>query len=182
MKSWSFQSKDGRPIAVRCAGMADARELHDGFCAVVSEGQWLPTFVSTASVSDWANWIQRASVGCEAILVAELDGQYAGHLTLQPEEWMASRHVAKLGIIVTKSLRNLGVGRALMIGAEEEALVKEYEKIVLSTFRDNELALSLYQSLGYRTIGFREHHFKMERGYVDEVLMEKTIQGVQGRE
>ncbi len=161
---------------MRCAGTGDARLLHDGFCDVVSEGLWLPTFVSTATISDWANWIQRASVGSEAILVAEIGDRYAGHLTLQPEEWMASRHVAKLGIIIIKGMRNLGVGRALMIAAEDVALDKEYEKIVLSTFSDNDLALSLYQSLGYRTVGYRIHHFKMERGYVDEVLMEKTLQ------
>jgi ribosomal protein S18 acetylase RimI-like enzyme len=92
---------------------------------------------------------------------------------------MASRHVAKLGIIVIQSLRNLGVGRALMTAAENAAVAKEYEKIVLSTFNDNELALSLYQSLGYRTVGYRVRHFKMERGYVDEVLMEKILEGVQ---
>ena len=179
MKSWGFQSKDGRPIVVRSAAANDARDLHDGFCEVISEGKWLPTFASTATVSDWVNWIQRASTGCEAILVADIDGHYAGHLTLQPEEWMASRHVAKLGIIVIKSSRNLGVGRALMMGAEDMALEKQYEKIVLSTFNDNELALSLYQSLGYRVVGFRKNHFKMERGYLDEVLMEKVIQGLE---
>jgi ribosomal protein S18 acetylase RimI-like enzyme len=156
--------------------------LHDGFCEVIGEGQWLPTFVSTATVSDWANWIQRASVGSEAILVAEVDNRYAGHLTLQPEEWMASRHVAKLGIIVIKGFRNQGVGRGLMTSAEDVALDREYEKIVLSTFSDNELALSLYQSLGYRTVGYRMRHFKMERGYVDEILMEKIIQGVEDRD
>lgn len=178
MKSWSYRSKDGRPIGVRYAGINDAKILHDGFCDVVSEGQWLPTFISSATVPDWANWIQRASVGSEAILVAEVDSHYAGHLTLQPEEWMASRHVAKLGVIVIKDFRNLGVGRSLMTSAEDVALVKEYEKIVLSTFSDNDLALSLYQSLGYRAIGFRVRHFKMERGYVDEILMEKIIQAV----
>ena len=179
MNSWSYQSKDGRPIVVRYATPSDARQLHDGFCEVISEGQWLPTFVSTATVTDWVNWIQRASVGCEALLVADIGEDYAGHLTLQPEEWMASRHVAKLGIIVIESFRNLGVGRAMMTSAEEVALRKQYEKIVLSTFRDNELALSLYRSMGYRVIGYRERHFKMERGYVDEVLMEKSVQGVE---
>jgi len=153
----------------------DAKALHDAFCDVVNEGQWLPTFVSTATVTDWMNWIQRAASGCEIILVAEIGGQYAGHLTLQPEEWMASRHVAKLGIIVAKKHRQQGVGKSLMRSAEDFALRKQYEKIVLSTFQDNEAALALYTSLGYRLVGVRRNQFKMPKGYIDEILMEKEL-------
>lgn len=172
---WSYQSTDGRSVTVRQAGVNDAKALHDAFCDVVNEGQWLPTFVSTATVTDWMNWIQRAASGCEIILVAEIGGQYAGHLTLQPEEWMASRHVAKLGIIVAKKHRQQGVGKSLMRSAEDFALRKQYEKIVLSTFQDNEAALALYTSLGYRLVGVRRNQFKMPKGYIDEILMEKEL-------
>lgn len=176
MNTWSYQSTDGRSVTVRQASVNDARVLHDAFCDVVNEGQWLPTFVSTATVTDWMNWIQRASSGSEVILVAEIGDQYAGHLTLQPEEWMASRHVAKLGIIVAKRHRQQGVGRSLMRSAEEFALKRQYEKIVLSTFDDNEAAVGLYTSMGYRVVGVRRNQFKMPKGYIDEILMEKELE------
>ena len=109
------------------------------------------------------------------IIIAFVEADYAGHLTLQPEEWMASGHVAKLGIIVQREFRNMGVGRALMETAEEIALATDYEKIILSTFHNNEIANALYFSLGYKKVGVRKSHFRMPDGYIDEVLMEKQL-------
>lgn len=176
MKSWRFDSKDNRAIVVRHALIKDARNLHDGFCSVVGEGVWLPTFTANANVSDWVSWIQRTIHSREILMIAEIDGKYAGHVTIQPEEWMASQHVGKLGIVVIKPYRSIGVGRALMICAEEIALEQRYEKIILSTFVDNEIAKHLYESLGYRIIGKRKRHFKMPYGYIDELLFEKEIE------
>lgn len=178
MKSWRFESKDNRTIVVRHASIKDARNLHDGFCSVVEEGTWLPTFTANANVSDWVSWIQRTIHSREILLIAEVEEKYAGHVTIQPEEWMASQHVGKLGIVVIKPYRGIGVGKALMICAEETAQKERYQKIILSTFIDNEIAKHMYESLGYRSVGIRKRHFKMHHGYIDELLYEKEI-GIQ---
>lgn len=175
VKVWEYQAKDGRAIAVRAAQVEDARNLHSGFREVVEEHMWLPTFTPNSHVSDWMNWIERTYRTREALLVAFINDEYAGHLSLQPEEWHASQHVAKLGIIVRKECRSIGVGRSLMLAGEEVARNKDYSKIILSTFDDNEAARSLYESLGYRTVGVRKNHFNMPKGYIDEVLMEKEL-------
>ena len=175
MKSWEHQSKDGRQITVRHATVSDARDMYTGFKQVIEEGEWFPTFSPASSTADWVSWIHKTARSRDILLAAHVDNEFAGHLTLQPEEWMASEHVAKLGVLVIKPLRSIGVGRALMISAEEAGKVSGYEKFILSTFVNNEPAISLYKSLGYSTIGTRSRHFKMPNGYIDEVLMEKTI-------
>ncbi|MEM4735797.1 MAG: GNAT family N-acetyltransferase [Candidatus Thorarchaeota archaeon] len=168
-------TRDDRQIVVRTAEVSDARELHAGFCRVVEEGIWLPTLCVTSVVADWVAWINRTRYTREVLLRADVDGQYAGHLTLQPEEWAASSHVARLGVVVMKPFRNLGVGRALMIAAESAAREQKYEKIVLSTFSDNMAARHLYESLGYRMVGERRNHFRMPSGYIHETLYEREL-------
>ncbi|MFW9955010.1 MAG: GNAT family N-acetyltransferase [Candidatus Thorarchaeota archaeon] len=175
MNEWVFDAKNGGRISIRHAKVTDASDLYAGFSQVVAEGEWLPANSANSNRNEWAEWIQRTYGNREVLLVAHVDGEYAGHLSLQPEEWMASRHVAKLGVIVTKPYRGLGVGRSLMIAAEDAARQQRYEKIILSTFDNNFIAKSLYDSLGYRLIGKRMRHFLMPKGYIDEVLMEKTI-------
>ncbi|MHA1928224.1 MAG: GNAT family N-acetyltransferase [Candidatus Thorarchaeota archaeon] len=172
---WEFSSTDGRQIRIEYAHLNDARAMHKSFCEVVDEGLWLPTFSPNSTVADWIDWVQRSYKNREVLLVAKIENEYAGHLTLQPEEWVASRHVARLGIIVHRDLRNMRVGRSLMFAAEEAGVAKKYEKIVLSTFSNNGLALALYESLGYHEIGRRKKHFKMPSNYIDEVLMEKML-------
>jgi ribosomal protein S18 acetylase RimI-like enzyme len=175
VKSWRFLSKDGQPITVRHARVQDAGELHQNFCAVVDEAEWLPTLRPNSNRSEWAEWIERTYSNREVLLIASLDEAYAGHLSLQPEEWNAALHVARLGIIVKKDARHRGVGRALMQAAEDAGRQQRYEKIVLSTFSTNTVARALYESLGYRTVGVRQRHFRMPKGYIDEVLMEKAL-------
>ncbi|MFW9807452.1 MAG: GNAT family N-acetyltransferase, partial [Candidatus Thorarchaeota archaeon] len=153
MKEWEYPAKDGRSITVREALVDDAKHLHAGFRNVVEEQQWLPTFTPNSHVSDWMNWIRRTKSTREVLLVAHINQEYAGHLSLQPEEWHASQHVAKLGIIVRKECRSNGIGRSLMLTSEIAAAEREYSKIILSTFDDNEAAKNLYKSLGYRLCG-----------------------------
>lgn len=175
MKEREYPAKDGRSITVREALVDDAKHLHSGFKNVVEEQQWLPTFTPNSHVSDWMNWIRRTQSTREVLLVAHIDQEYAGHLSLQPEEWHASQHVAKLGIIVRKECRNNGIGRSLMLTSEIAAAEREYSKIILSTFDDNEPAKNLYKSLGYRIVGLRKNHFNMPKGLIDELLMEKEL-------
>ncbi len=175
MRTWEYSTKDGAIISVRHAVPADARQLHGGFNEVIQEGIWLPTFNANSNIADWVNWIQRTNQCRDVMLVAEIDEKYTGHLTLQTEEWMASRHVAKLGIIVAKQHRGRGIGRALMRAAEEAGLASGFQKIVLSTFEDNAIAQSLYLAMEYREVGIRKRHFKMPKGFIDEVLFEKEL-------
>ena len=175
MRTWEFTAKDGRPILVRTAERGDAPKLHEGFRTVVDEGVWLPTFIANSHISDWVHWIDRTQHNRDILLIAFLDGEYAGHLTLQPEEWNASQHVAKLGIIVIKQCRLVGVGHALMLASEEIGLERDFTKIILSTFEDNEVAKALYLELGYRVVGIRKNHFNMPHGFIHEVLMEKEL-------
>ena len=175
LQVWEYKAKDGRSITVREAKVSDAKQLHAGFKNVVEEHMWLPTFTPNSRISDWMQWIERTGHTREALLVAYIDNEYGGHLSLQPEEWHASQHVAKLGIIVRKECRSIGIGRSLMVSGEAAALAKGYTKIILSTFDDNDVAKSLYESLGYRTVGIRRKHFSMPKGFIDEVLMEKEL-------
>jgi len=179
LENWEYKAKDGRLITIRRAQPGDAPLLHNGFRSVVEEGQWLPTFTTNAQISDWITWIEKTYHCREILIMAFLADEYAGHLTLQPEEWNASQHVAKLGIIVRKECRNVGVGRALMQTSEEIASTNGYTKIILSTFEDNTIARDLYESLGYRVVGVRKNHFKMPKGFIDEVLMEKELSSSQ---
>ncbi|TFG12728.1 GNAT family N-acetyltransferase [Candidatus Thorarchaeota archaeon] len=176
MERYEYQGKAGKEIIVRHARSSDAEDMRAEFCRVVEESKWLPILTATSRRADWIDWIHRAIHTREFLLVATILDSYVGHLSLQPEEWGASQHVAKLGIIVKQEMRGHGVGRALMLAAEEVAISNNYEKIILSTFANNVAALQLYESIGYSKVGKRLRHFKMPKGYIDEILMEKLLQ------
>lgn len=61
-------------------------------------------------------------------------------------------------LIVTKSARGQGIGRALLEACENMARAKERPVLRIGVFSKNESALS-----AYRRFGFTPHHLKLEK-------------------
>jgi len=71
--------------------------------------------------------------------------------------------------------RGKGVGDALMSEAIIRARDKGFEKICLSTFSTNLVAIKLYKKHNFQMVGVRKRQFKMEGEYKDEVLMDLML-------
>lgn len=168
-------TKDGREIIVRPAEVRDASALHHIYAETIAEHKYLPELYVSLSIPEWRDWLAKVNQEREIILVAELDGTVVGHVSLQPEEWQTSEHVAVLGIIVKKGYRNIGIGRALILAAFDAALVVGYQKITLSVFANNDRAIALYTKMGFRQVGRKEKQFYINKEYIDEILMEKFL-------
>ena len=110
-----------------------------------------------------------------AVLVAEAPEGIVGRLSLSRDPHPASRHVADLGLMVAADWRRRGVGRALMLGAEEWARSAGVRKLELHVLPYNEAAIALYESLGYEREGVRRNHYRRGADLVDAVLMAKEV-------
>ena len=93
------------------------------------------------------------------ILVAEVEGEVAGFLTLTFEEGPVylipeERPYAHIGdLAVDEGLRRRGIGRALMTAAEEEAMKRGYHQILIGVLAGNVAAEAAYARQGFRTLG-----------------------------
>ena len=112
--------------------------------------------------ADWySKWGDR-----KIILKATLGKNIVGTLILKVE----GRVALVYSLIVTKSERNRGVGRKLMLAADEKAKQLKCHKIWLET-GDGWPAIHLYKSIGYKkTTDLPNHYFKK-----DFVLFTKFI-------
>ena len=162
---------------VRKAEPGDAAELVELALAVGSEPEgWLVTNGTWRSVSDERRYVRaiRRSKAA-AVLVAEAPEGIVGRLSLSRDPHPASRHVADLGLMVAADWRRRGVGRALMLGAEEWARSAGVRKLELHVLPNNEAAISLYESLGYEREGVRRNHYRRGADLVDALLMAKEV-------
>jgi RimJ/RimL family protein N-acetyltransferase len=162
---------------VRRAEPGDAAELVELALAVGSEPEgWLVTNGTWRSVSDERRYVRaiRRSKAA-AVLVAETPERIVGRLSLSRDPHPASRHVADLGLMVAADFRRRGIGRALMLGAEEWAREAGVRKLELHVLPYNEAAIALYESLGYRREGVRRNHYRRGADLIDAVLMAKEV-------
>jgi RimJ/RimL family protein N-acetyltransferase len=106
-----------------------------------------------------------------AVFVAEAPDAIVGRLSVARDMHPASRHVADLGLMVARSHRRQGVGRALLAQAVEWAREVGVTKLELHVFPHNEPALRLYESFGFEREGYRKGHFLRGGEQVDAILM-----------
>jgi ribosomal-protein-alanine N-acetyltransferase len=87
--------------------------------------------------------------------------------------WIVHDEVHVLNVATAVASRRRGVGRALMIAAEEEGHRRGARLSTLEVRRSNTPAIALYLTLGYRQIGVRPNYYAEERE--DAIVMVKEL-------
>jgi RimJ/RimL family protein N-acetyltransferase len=161
-------------FVVRPADPADAQGLKELGDAVASEPEgWLATQDGWRSVGDERRYLRAIRrYPHAAVFVAEAeDGEIVGRLSLARDQHPSSRHVADLGLMVARSHRRQGIGRALLAAAVDWARANGVRKLELHVFPYNEAAIKLYEQFGFEREGYRKRHYRRGDDYVDAILM-----------
>ncbi len=110
-------------------------------------------------------------------LFALADGKAIGTVAVVLGEGAKTRHIANIfGMYVTQAHRNRGIGGRLLEAAIEFAEGhKEIRKIKLTVNPEQEFALRLYLSHGFRTVGRCAQEVQVNGRFYDELLLEKRL-------
>ena len=166
----------GLVITVREAATSDATRLLALHRSVLEERDYFITLPQEFSNNVYGiiQHIRACARQANSVfLVAEIDGEIKGFLTIRGGTLSRMMHTGKLEIMVDRHARGQGVGRMLM----DECLAwaantPDIEKIGLSVFAHNDRAVKLYQALGFQEEGRREKEYRMRDGrYCDDILM-----------
>jgi putative acetyltransferase len=164
-------------VTLRKAEPGDAAALVELARDIGAEPEgWLITDGRWRSASDERRYLRAIRRHIDAaVIVAEEDGRLVGRLSAARDPHPASAHVADVGLMVARSSRRRGIGRALMTAVEAWAREVGVTKLELHVFPYNEPAIRLYESLGYEREGLRRGHYRRGGELVDAILMAKEI-------
>jgi ribosomal-protein-alanine N-acetyltransferase len=101
-------------------------------------------------------------------IVAEAGGQIAGFILCEAE----GPHAHIITIDVREAFRRLGIGSALLGGAERRLVKRGVRAVELETAQDNDAAIAFWQKHGYRTRGVYKRYYL---GRVDALAMAKLL-------
>ncbi|MFA5005913.1 MAG: GNAT family protein [Candidatus Izemoplasmatales bacterium] len=167
--------KDGRTLAIRRAGPADAEAMLDYLHAVGGESDNL-LFGSEGvpyAVEQEREMLQKLSEAkTSAMFLGILDGRIVSVVNVNAPTRPRIAHTCEIGVSVRKECWNLGVGSAMM-----DRLVRFarstgiLEVIHLSVRSDNLHAIRLYERTGFVKIGTYEKYMKVDGRSHDVLLM-----------
>jgi RimJ/RimL family protein N-acetyltransferase len=163
---------------IRRASPADAAELVALARAVGGEPErWLITATDWRGHSAERRYLRSIRRSPHAaVFVAEASEGIVGRLSVARDPHPASAHVADLGLMVARSHRGRGIGRALLEQAAEWSRQVGVSKLELHVFPHNEPAIGLYESFGFEREGYRRGHYRRAGELVDAVLMAYQVQ------
>jgi RimJ/RimL family protein N-acetyltransferase len=141
---------------------------------------FLPRNISEPKVlTAWINEIERGPI---VSLLAVKDGVVVGSGTLvrDPHSW--SPHVGEIRMVVSQDVRGQGVGRALSQETFALALGAGLEKLSVQMTVDQQAAIALFESLGFRAEALlREHVRDIDGRKHDIVVLGHNVAQVQAQ-
>ena len=130
---------------------------------------FLPRNISQPKVlSAWINEIERGDI---TSLLAVRAGKVVGCGTLvrDPHSW--SPHVGEIRMVVSQDVRGHGVGRALSQQTFALALGAGLEKLSVQMTVDQQVAIALFESLGFKAEALLREHVRDVEGNKHDIVV-----------
>jgi RimJ/RimL family protein N-acetyltransferase len=161
---------DAGEIEFRLMARADEAAVLDFARALPTHDLlFLPRNISQPKVlSAWITEIERGAI---TSLLAVRDGVVVGCGTLvrDPHSW--SPHVGEIRMVVSHDVRGQGVGRALSQETFALALGAGLEKLTVQMTVDQQAAIALFESLGFRAEALLRDHVRDVHGKTHDIVV-----------
>jgi RimJ/RimL family protein N-acetyltransferase len=161
---------DSGDIEVRLMARADEAAVLDFAQALPTHDLlFLPRNISQPKVlSAWIGEIERGAI---TSILAVKDSRVVGCGTLvrDPHSW--SPHVGEIRMVVASEVRGLGVGRALSQETFALALSAGLEKLTVQMTVDQQAAIALFESLGFRAEALLRDHVRDVDGKTHDIVV-----------
>lgn len=174
------RNPDVDEIVIREAKPEDAQGIINVMRSVGSEKIFTVSEYFPLTEEEERDFIRRLDRRKDTIFVASKGRDVIGCLTLFRYYGGKSpkvQHVGEIGISVISDYRNQKVGSRLLQSAIDWAAKHGYEKLCLSVFSTNEVAIHVYKKFGFEEEGIRKKQFIINGMYVDEIMMGKFLTG-----
>jgi len=130
---------------------------------------FLPRNISQPKVlSAWINEIERGDI---TSLLALKQGVVVGCGTLVRDSHSWSPHVGEIRMVVSPDVRGLGVGRALSQETFALALGAGLEKLSVQMTVDQQAAITLFESLGFKAEALLRDHVRDVDGKKHDIVV-----------
>jgi ribosomal protein S18 acetylase RimI-like enzyme len=105
-------------------------------------------------------------------MIAEVNSEIAGLITVQAYSRLSISHNAKVGLSVNPNYQAQGVGRALLRAAIKHAREHtELYRLEILSYETNRRARSFYMDEGFGFEGYREGYVRTDNGYTGAFLL-----------
>jgi ribosomal protein S18 acetylase RimI-like enzyme len=169
-------------LEIRKAGAADKPQIWEIIKAVLATGDTYVFYPDTPEEKMLAYWFAAdkhtyVALWSEESTASELNGKIVGTFFLKDNQPDLGSHVANAGYMVSPEAKGKRVGRAMAEFSLEEARKSGYQAMQFNfVVKSNEVAVRLWQNLGFEIIGEIPEAFRHARdGLTNAYIMYRKL-------
>ena len=162
------------PLHIQALQETHFEQLHHVFDAVCRERRFM-AFTQAAPKEQTFAYYRNVLAGGHAHFVAVRDTQVVGWCDVLPQVGQMRLHAGVLGMGVAVGERGKGVGKALIYAAVAKAHARGLSRIELTVHSENQVAQSLYRSVGFVHEGTLRKAWYLDGQHFDAHLMAKLL-------
>ena len=172
-----FTAKDGREVILRTPKWQDIDDFVELMNSIVDEGADYnrDTKVARDEMADWlGRHLSEIEKGITFMISAEIDGTVVANSSINKLTGY-SRHVGKLGVMIRKECRDIGIGTELTKLLISQAKAMDLKMLCLDVWSTNKKAIHVYEKAGFKETGQIPKFYSRKRKFIDQVIMAKEI-------
>jgi RimJ/RimL family protein N-acetyltransferase len=176
----TFTANDGTHVVLRALQSTDLDGLLKFANAIVKERRTNPELGITSldrrlRRSDEKKFLDRILLGIKkkevVSIAAFVGGKIVGHYDVSRRKPTDESHTGLFGIVIRVGYRGVGIGQMMVKTALEEALRSGVWLVELKVFAINEVAIYVYEKLGFRRVGVVPGKLLRNGRLLDEIHM-----------
>ncbi len=172
--------RSGRKLILRAPRVEDAQTLVEYLNATAGESPWLPREPGESRITSFeqeAQFIEGiVSSPDDLMLLAFVEGEFAGNCQISFMRRRKSAHRASIGITLYKKFWGMGIGTAMFREMLAQAKARGTEQVELAYIEGNERGKALYEKMGFSECGRMPKAYRFSDGsYHDEIFMIKYM-------
>ncbi|GAE30795.1 GNAT family N-acetyltransferase [Alkalihalobacillus hemicellulosilyticus] len=166
----TFTAKDGRFVRLRPATIQDAENIVTSVESIINEGTYLQK-EQARTVDEEREFIQNMQQSHNMYAVVELDGVARGIARVIRGELKMKHHTGMFRTWLYEDAQGIGIGKHLMNYTLDWCRVHKLHKLCLTVFSTNDVAVKLYEKVGFVIEGIQREQALIHSQYVDEIWM-----------
>jgi ribosomal protein S18 acetylase RimI-like enzyme len=162
---------DDVEFIIRPARQEDLSGIIGAIRQVAQEGSYIVAETVADEIDHQDALLRHNELESRMFFVATVGDEVVGWVHLNAPELDKLSHTAELTVGVLDEYQGHGIGSHLLERGLEWAGANGYEKVYQSAPSTNENAIDFLEAHGWETEAVRKNHYKIDREYVDEVMM-----------
>ena len=178
-----FTTKKNRTVTIRLLTLEDSEQSREYINQISAEDTFIGFSGEQLTADQELDYIKESiasmNEGNSLHLLAGFEGKIVAMCDARRDMSLKKRsaHIAQFGLTVTREFRGEGLGEAILKLTIDilPTYITNIRLLKLSTFGPNEVALALYQKLGFQQYGVLSGGIFFHGQFVDHILMSRPI-------